>query len=414
MKTVRLVFTAMLPALLAGSAFAQEVVDDWRYTLRRPADNWTNADFGDAAWTEGAGGFGTRSTPGSRVGTTWATDSIWLRKSFDLTSIPARPALLVHHDEDAEVYINGQEVATLKRFTAKYIVVPLEKEKHAALRIGKNVMAVHCRQTAGGQFIDVHLVDADSVPELPEPKRSTKPFISELITKWGEAVTPENAWTEYPRPQLKRDDWTNLNGMWDFAVTSIETKETPSKWDGKILVPYCLESRLGGVQRLLDASEALWYRRTFDAKKSDKRLLLNFEAVDYRCEVFVNGNSVGTHVGGNTPFTFDVSKAIQDGDNELVVRVEDATEDYQLRGKQVLNARGIWYTQVSGIWQTVWLEEVPALFVERVKTDTKSSGEVSVDVVPNGSVAGGMNVEVTARLDGKGSRGQRGRATSCR
>ena len=150
---------------------------------------------------------------------------------------------------------------------------------------------------------DAHVVDADNVPKLPRPKRPTTPFKSELITKWGEAVTPENAWTEYPRPQLVRDNWTNLNGNWDYAVTAADITTTPDEWVGKILVPYCLESKLGGVQRLLDAEEALWYRRTFDASpKRGARTLLNFEAVDYRCEVFVNGKTVGAHQGGNTPF----------------------------------------------------------------------------------------------------------------
>jgi hypothetical protein len=402
MKAAPSITTFILIALLTSVSVGQDVVDQWRYTLRRPAEGWRKAEFDDAGWKDGFGGFGTRSTPGSRVGTTWATNSIWMRKSFELKSVPAKPALLVHHDEDCEVYINGKPVAVLKKFTTKYIVVPLAKDKHAALQTGSNVMAVHCRQTVGGQFIDVHLVDADNVPELPEPKRSTKPFMSELITKWGEEVTPENAWTEYPRPQLRRDHWSNLNGQWDYAITAIEQDQTPSEWNGKILVPYCLESKLGGVQRLLDATEALWYRRAIDAKKSDgKRLMLNFEAVDYRCEVFVNGKSVGTHVGGNTPFSFDISGAIKDGENELIVRVEDATEAYQLRGKQVLNARGIWYTQVSGIWQTVWLEEVPALFAERVKVSTNTSGDVAINVSPNGRLADELSVEAIARLDGK-------------
>ncbi|MEM7392382.1 MAG: sugar-binding domain-containing protein [Verrucomicrobiota bacterium] len=360
------------------------------------------ANFDDTEWKKGFGGFGIRSTPGSRVGTTWSTGSIWLRKSFELTSVPAKPALLIHHDEDADVFINGKTVATFNKFTSKYIVVPLAPEKRGVLKAGKNVMAVRCKQTTGGQFIDVHLVDADKVPDLPEPKRSTKPFVSDLVTKWGASVTPENAWTEYPRPQLKRDSWTNLNGEWDYSITPIAIKKAPSDWSGKILVPFSLESRLSGVQRLLDVGEALWYRRSFKAKKTQgKRLMLNFEAVDYRCEVFVNGRSVGTHTGGNTPFSFEITDTIKNGTNELVVRVEDATEKFQLRGKQVINARGIWYTQVSGIWQTVWLEEVSDLFAERVKIDTKTRGKVSIRVTPNGRLAGALKVEAIVRLDGK-------------
>lgn len=364
----------------------QEIVDQWRYTLRRPAEGWRQEKFDDSDWKEGYGGFGTHGTPGARVGTTWSTNSIWLRKSFDLPSVPAKPALLIHHDEDAEVYLNGKQVAVVKGFQSKYIILPIEPAKSAAIRAGKNTMAVHCKQTNGGQFIDVHLVDADNLPTLPKPKRQTKPFESELITKWGEAVTAENAWTEYPRPLMKRSNWTNLNGQWNYAVTAIDVKQTPSEWAGKILVPYCLESKLGGVQRLLDASEALWYQRSFrlEDKPAGKDWLLNFEAVDYRCEVFVNGELVGKHIGGNTPFSFNISAAVQAGDNELVVRVEDATEAYQLRGKQVINARGIWYTQVSGIWQTVWLEEVPKQHINDLKVSTSAKNStITIQALAN-------------------------------
>ncbi|MEO1990720.1 MAG: family 43 glycosylhydrolase [Pirellulales bacterium] len=366
---------------------AQEIVDEWRFTLRRPDANWRKQNFDDSHWKEGSGGFGTLQTPGARVGTTWATNSIWLRKSFQLKSIPAEPALLIHHDENVEVFINGQQIASLKGFQTKYLVLPIEKSKQSALRIGKNTMAVHCKQTHGGQFIDVHVVDAANVPKLPQPKRHTKPFVSELITTWGENVTAENAWTEYPRPRMKREHWINLNGDWDYTITPIDTKEIPSNWSGKILVPYCLESKLGGVQRLLDATEALWYRRTFSIKKSPShQWLIHFEAVDYRCEVFVNGTSVGTHIGGNDPFTCNMSDAIKDGHNELIVRVEDATEAFQLRGKQTINARGIWYTQVSGIWQTVWMEKVPQKHIQDLKIRTSArTGSITVEPKTKGA-----------------------------
>ncbi|MEM7810008.1 MAG: sugar-binding domain-containing protein [Planctomycetota bacterium] len=381
MRILPVFIVAILCTGLSTPGRTQEIVDVWRYTLRRPADGWRQANFDDADWRKGFGGFGARGTPGGRIGTTWTTNSIWLRKSFALESIPAKPALLMQHDEDAEVYINGKQVAKVIGFVRNYIVVPLDGEKTSALKAGHNTMAVHCKQTSGGQFIDVHLIDADNVPKLPEPKHSTKPFISELTTEWGEGVTEENAWTEYPRPRMKRDDWTNLNGNWEYAVTSIDVTESPAEWNGKILVPYCLESKLGGVQRLLHATEALWYRRTFSlAKSSGRKWLLNFEAVDYSCEVFVNGKSVGTHVGGNDPFSFDISAAVQQGDNELVVRVEDATEEFQLRGKQVINARGIWYTQVSGIWQTVWLEEVSDKHIDDVKICTSAeAGTITIE-----------------------------------
>ena len=388
------------PAADANSSVP--IVDTWKYTLRRPAEGWRSVKFDEAGWKESHGGFGTRETPGARVGTTWATDNIWLRKSFELKAVPEKPALLIHHDEDAEVFLNGEDVARLKGFITEYKVVPIPEDKLSALKVGKNVMAVHCRQTGGGQFIDVHLIDADNVPKLPEPKRSTKPFESELITKWGAEVTAENAWTEYPRPQMQRENWQNLNGHWDYAITPVKQTDVPTKWNGKILVPYCLESKLGGVQRLLDASEALWYRRTFKTNvKEGTRTLLNFEAVDYRSEVFVNGRSVGKHQGGNTPFAFDISGALKDGENELIVRVEDETEKFQLRGKQTLNPRGIWYTQVSGIWQTVWLEEVPSTYIEDLKLITRAKeGELLVKADVNGN-ADAAAVHVIVRDSGK-------------
>ncbi len=134
----------------------------------------------------------------------------------------------------------------------------------------------------------------------------------------------------------------------------------PSQWDGKILVPFGVESKLSGVQRLLHDDQALWYRRSISpAPGQGKRTLLNFEACDYRTEVWINNTKVGTHTGGSAPFSFDITRALMDGENKLIVRVEDSTGGYQLRGKQISNPHGIWYTQVSGIWGTVWTEEVP-------------------------------------------------------
>jgi beta-galactosidase/beta-glucuronidase len=385
----------------SSAASAQQIVDQWRYTLRTPGEGWQQADFDDSGWTEGHGGFGTRQTPGARVGTEWSTNNIWLRKSFVLDAAPAKPALLVHHDEDAEIFVNGQLLATLQGYTVEYQVVPIEADKQGLLRAGKNVLAVHCRQTIGGQFIDVHVVDAANVPKLPAPQRSTKPFISELITSWGEAVTAENAWREYPRPQWVRDDWQNLNGHWDYAISGVEDRQTPAAWDGKILVPFCLESKLGGVQRRLDATEALWYRRTFELQQAaGRRTLLNFEAVDYRCDVFVNGRLVGSHQGGNTPFTFDISEAVRSGQNELIVRVEDETEGWQLRGKQVLEARGIWYTQVSGIWQTVWLEQVAPRYLQDLKIAT-DAGAGTITVRPRVAGDAGSDLVRVVVRDGQ-------------
>lgn len=354
------------------------VATAWRYTLRKPDAGWQKPEYDDAAWKEGFGGFGTQMTPGARVSTTWRTKDIWLRRTVDLKTLPENPALYMYHDEDAEVFINGRPVLAVKGYITEYKVFPLDASQRETLRKGQNLLAVHCRQTGGGQFIDVHIVDANHIPKLPEPQRDTTPFQSELITEWGADVTPDNAWTEYPRPALVRQEWQNLNGHWDYAITPIKQSDAPTVWQGKVLVPFAIESKLSGVQRLLDASEALWYRRTFSASpKGDQRLMLNFEAVDYRCRAFVNGKQVGEHTGGFAPFSFDITDAVRDGDNELIVRVEDETEGSQLRGKQVLEARGIWYTQVSGIWQTVWLETVAPRHIEdlTIRTELEDSNQ---------------------------------------
>lgn len=201
----------------------------------------------------------------------------------------------------------------------------------------------------------------------------TEPYKTALITRWGEEVTADNAWREYPRPQMERKNWLNLNGLWDYTITDNQQTDAPETVDGQILVPYALESRLSGVQRLLQPEEALWYKRSVSLSPAEgNRVLLHFEAVDYECELRVNGISQGTHKGG-TPFYFDITDAVKSGDNELLLRVEDPTDDWQLRGKQVLEPRGIWYTRVSGIWQTVWLEEVPERYIADLQIDTDAA-----------------------------------------
>ncbi len=385
-------------------AAQQPIVDSWKYTLEQPSDGWQQPSFDDSSWTEGQGGFGTIGTLGARVGTAWETPQIWLRKTYTLASLPAQPALWVHHDEDATIFINGQQVAQLDGWSTQYGRVDISADAQPALRAGTNVLAVHCRQTNGGQFIDAHVIDAEHIPNLPRPKRDPTPFQSELITLWGEQVSADNAWTEYPRPQLERAQWQNLNGLWDYAITSREQAEAPTEPMGSILVPFALEAKLSGVQRLLEDTEALWYRRSFTAMpKPEERLLLNFEAVDYRCSVWINGENVGEHTGGNDPFSFDITAAIAAGENTILVRVEDDTEAWQLRGKQVLNPEGIWYTQVSGIWQTVWLETVPQQYIADLHLSsnaTDGSLTIRTDVVGGGQQTAATDVRVTV-MDGR-------------
>jgi beta-galactosidase/beta-glucuronidase len=196
-----------------------------------------------------------------------------------------------------------------------------------------------------------------------------KPAKAKLMTRWAKDVSPDNALPEYPRPQMVRPTWENLNGLWDYAFSS-RGGSRPQEWEGSILVPYCIESALSGVGKRVNPDQWLWYRRDFSASKPTDggRLLLHFGAVDWKAMVRVNGKLVGEHKGGYDPFTFDITGAVQDGKNELTVAVYDPTNAaYQPRGKQVLEPRGIWYTPVTGIWQTVWLESVPATYVRSLK-----------------------------------------------
>ena len=223
-----------------------------------------------------------------------------------------------------------------------------------------------------------------------------------LLTSWGEQVTAQNAWREYPRPQLQRENWTNLNGQWDYAVTPLAAV-TPTQWTGKILVPFAIESQLSGVRRLLEPTEALWYRRALElAPPSGKRVLLHFEAVDYRCQVWVNGKEVGSHMGGNLPFQCDITAALHAAPNSLTVRVEDATGGGQLRGKQSLKPGGCFYTRNSGIWQTVWLEEVPTRWISALAITTDiTTGEITLKPVLAGTPVSGERLQAVASDGGK-------------
>ncbi len=189
-----------------------------------------------------------------------------------------------------------------------------------------------------------------------------QPATGPLMTRWAKDVTPDTAWPEYPRPQMQRDDWSNLNGLWDYAIEDSDQPQ-PQEWAGKILVPYPVESALSGVRKPVTPHQKLWYKRHFNVSANGKstRWLLHFGAVDWQTTVWVNGKEVGAHAGGYDPFSIDISDAVAEGSNELVVSVWDPTDQgYQPRGKQVLKPGGIMYTAVTGIWQTVWLEPVPA------------------------------------------------------
>lgn len=184
--------------------------------------------------------------------------------------------------------------------------------------------------------------------------------MSNIRTPWFDKVDRRLPLAKYPRPQFERKDWICLNGEYDYAVTG-DTADAPKKYDGKILVPFSVESELSGVGKALLPEQRLWYRRKFTVGKefSGKEALLHFGAVDWQCSVWVNGKLVGEHTGGYNPFTFNITDVITEGENELVVKVFDPTDaGHQQRGKQILVTKGFWYTATSGIWQTVWLEPV--------------------------------------------------------
>ena len=193
---------------------------------------------------------------------------------------------------------------------------------------------------------------------------------------------------EYPRPQMVRAQWQNLNGLWQYAVT--ESPEQPAVWQGGIRVPFAPESALSGVEKPVLPGQPLWYFRTFSINGYDaaKRTLLHFGAVDYACTVFVNGREAGGHTGGYCPFTLDITSFVRAAENELTVAVTDDTDKGDApRGKQVLHPKGIWYTAVTGIWQTVWLEQVDSAHFTSVHfIPSLDSVEVFVQASESGSV----------------------------
>jgi beta-galactosidase/beta-glucuronidase len=217
-----------------------------------------------------------------------------------------------------------------------------------------------------------------------------KPAGDKIKTQWAEKVDAANPLSEYPRPQMVRDQWQNLNGQWDYAIIP-KGNSCPEKFDGKILVPFAAESALSGVQKKVGDSNELWYSRTFavSAAWKNKRILLNFGAVDWKADVWLNDIKIGSHQGGYTPFSFDITAFLsKEKSQKLVVRVWDPTNNgFQPRGKQVNNPGGIMYTAVTGIWQTVWLEPVDQSYISRLKTIPNIDGNnVSILAATQGAL----------------------------
>ncbi len=223
-----------------------------------------------------------------------------------------------------------------------------------------------------------------------------------LRTRWAADVSPTSPLPEYPRPQMVRGDWQSLNGRWQYAIVP-KNAGRPATWDGEVLVPFPVESQLSGVQRAVGPEQVLWYRRTVSGPRlaPGERLLLHFGAVDWQATIWVNGTEVGRHEGGYDPFTLDVTDALGAGPQELVVSVWDPSDaGNQPRGKQVRRPGGIWYTAVTGIWQTAWLERVPGTYITHLVTvPDLDLGTLRVDADVAGATPGTV---VTARAIGRG------------
>ncbi|GAA3289337.1 glycoside hydrolase family 2 TIM barrel-domain containing protein [Arthrobacter citreus] len=249
-----------------------------------------------------------------------------------------------------------------------------------------------------------------------------------LTTPWGADLDPDVVLQDYPRPQLVRDSYLNLNGYWQYAITSVRRDAPPAdgEWDGRILVPFSPEAPLSGVNRQLQPQQILWYRRTLRLPEgfAGERVLLHFGAVDHSCTVTVNGVAVGGHDGGYLPFTLDITDALAAGsrdaglaaeaaepasgaaaaatEHEIIVRVRDISDTgYASRGKQTLDRGGIWYTAQSGIWQTVWMESVPRTSISRLElVPDLDSVSVTVHIAggrPDEGGSGGTSADADLR-----------------
>ena len=261
-------------------------------------------------------------------------------------------------------------------------------------------------------FSLICLTSCQSVQEEIPQVESWTTAEGPLATRWTSQVTPETPHSEYPRPQLVRDAWINLNGLWEYAIRPLEDSQ-PDNFDGYILVPFAPESSLSGVMRSVGEDAQLWYRRTFNTSElsDDGRVLLHFGAVDWRATVWLNGNQVGQHEGGYDAFTFDISDSIDSAvpEQELVIAVWDPVDtSIQPRGKQVNQPEGIWYTSVTGIWQTVWLEQVPESSIASLEMTSDIDANVFRLRVNARGVADSYQVEAIASVGGVQVAQQRG------
>lgn len=246
----------------------------------------------------------------------------------------------------------------------------------------------------------------DAIRAIDKPHEDD--VLNRLYTPWGEILDRNNVLKEYPRPQFQRNSYYNLNGEWEYAIVPQESGESmPAQMDGNILVPFSPEAILSGVERRLEPYQYLWYKKSLPSltrKKADSRFLLHFGAVDQFAEVFINSVSIGNHKGGYLPFTLDITEYLNYSDdklstldNILAVKVSDTSDSsYHSRGKQTLKRGGMYYSAQSGIWQTVWIEEVPDTYIRELRIRPEDDlRTVSIEVSTN------KPSRVTVRIPGK-------------
>jgi beta-galactosidase/beta-glucuronidase len=252
------------------------------------------------------------------------------------------------------------------------------------------------------KLISIALIIAASIQvSIAQQSGSWKMVEGKISTPWALKVDAAHVHPEYPRPQLVREKWINLNGLWNYSIVPKETNDTkPATFQGNILVPFAVESALSGVGKTVGKDSVLWYNRkvSFSSKLKDEHVLLHFGAVDWECDVFVNGKKAGSHKGGYDPFSLDITSLLVKGNNqEIVVRVWDPSDDGpQPRGKQIKKPNSIWYTPVTGIWQTVWLETVPSTYIASTKnTPDLNKKSISIKSVIKNAQAGDI-IKITA------------------
>jgi hypothetical protein len=235
-------------------------------------------------------------------------------------------------------------------------------------------------------------------------QKSWQPAEGPLLTKWATEISPDYVLAEYPRPQFVRENWKNLNGLWNFAIRPKDERK-PRNFDGQILVPFPVESALSGVAKAVGETKRLWYQRIFSVPEDwrNKQVKLNFGAVDWKTQVWVNGKKIGSHRGGYDSFSFDITDALNETEEqEIVISVWDPVDSgTQPRGKQVKQPRGIWYTSVTGIWQTVWIEPVNKTNIKSIKIVPDIDAEIVNITTTTSDLSTELNIIIQVKADGK-------------